>query len=118
MDELTKMIMKHVNAATTRLDSLQGDTKVRSINISIDRGYGVGDPWLVKYQISEGYSGDKAEGADFHAVVVEFLRRKGWTEANKPMVLIKAQKEEEQEHGTFVVSIGETRKRSDDDVPF
>lgn len=49
-----------------------------------------GDEGLtIKYTLGGGYSDpDKTEGADLHNVVTEYLRRKNWTENNKPMVLI------------------------------
>lgn len=50
-------------------------------------GYG-NEGMIVKYSIG-GYSDtDKTEGSSIKTVIKEYMRRKNWTEQNKPMILI------------------------------
>lgn len=83
-ERITDEIMSVMADVHTKLEAL----KVRDVQISIHRGYGSTDPWLVTYSIGSYGDDDKCKGDDFVAVVNEYARRKGWTEAHKPMVLI------------------------------
>lgn len=42
----------------------------------------------IKYSIGDYGDTDKTEGSDLLKMVTEYMRRKNWTEANKPMLLI------------------------------
>lgn len=46
---------------------------------------------MVSYAIGESYENDRCEGSNLYETITEYMRRKGWTEQNKPMKLIGAQ---------------------------
>lgn len=89
MDDLAKKIIETLDEAIAKYGSEFDRT---DISISVDRGYSKTDPWLVKYSI--GNYNNATEGAYLNAAVAEYMRRKGWTEANKPMVLIENKADE------------------------
>lgn len=108
MDDLAKLITSDLRTCIREYGDM---FKLRNIHINVAKGYNEDDPWLVTYNVGAYGDTDKVEGADLGKCVREHMRRRGWTEANKPMVLIEAAPPE-QEHGTLVLNIPE-----DDDTP-
>lgn len=104
-DEFAKLITTKLYAHTR----VYGDKfNLRYITVIISRGHASDDPWMVTYSIGSYGDIDKTEGADLYACINEYMRRKGWTEANKPMILIEAPKEDDDPDPQPVL---------DDDVP-
>ena len=65
-----------------------GGTKEFTFTINAHvSGYG-NEGLIVKYNIGGYGDTDKTEGSTINAVVKEYMRRKNWTEKNKPMILI------------------------------
>lgn len=60
----------------------------KDISVQCNKGYGEDDPYLVSYSIGSYGDTDRVMGADLNECIREYMRRKGWTEANKPMTLI------------------------------
>lgn len=65
----------------------------RSLTVVATKGYGPDDNFTVTYYIGEYGDTDKCSGNNLDAVVTEYMRRKGWTERNKPMVMLTASAE-------------------------
>jgi hypothetical protein len=61
----------------------------RCIHITATKSY-ADDSFTIEYNIGGYGDADKAKGSDLHAVITEYMRRKGWTERNKPMVMLSA----------------------------
>lgn len=65
-----------------------GGPKDFTFNISAHvSGYG-NEGMIVKYSIGGYGDTDKTEGSSIKTVIKEYMRRKNWTEQNKPMILI------------------------------
>jgi hypothetical protein len=78
-------------------DRLQvaGSGKEFHMNISVNvPSYG-DSAMTITYGIGSYSDQDQAKGANIHDVVTEYMRRKNWTEANRPMVLIGSNKLED-----------------------
>lgn len=65
------------------------------ITVNITKGYRPDDPYLVEYVIGSYSDANKTQGAYFDSAVSEYMRRAGWTERNKAMVLIENKKADE-----------------------
>ena len=104
LDDLTVAILKAIKIQAERMDgSNDDDSHIRDIEISVHRGYKRTDPWLVTYKVG-GYS-ENTSGKELDAVVTEYMRRKGWNERNKPMVLLTNVLSDEEDHGTIVLNV-------------
>ena len=90
MNTVEQMLAKELNLQYSKMRDA-GGSKEFSLQITAHvSGYG-NEGMLVKYHIG-GYSDtDKVEGSSIETVIREYMRRKNWTENNKPMVLIGSQ---------------------------
>lgn len=78
------MLLEEAKDQFARIKQAELDT--RDIHIHLTKDYE--GHITVEYHIGEYGDTDRVKGRDLHDIVTEFLRRKGWTEANKPMKLI------------------------------
>lgn len=87
MSKLNDLIQSEVNDVFQRLKD--ADISTRTITLTAQVGYGDNAPTFT-WAIGAYGDTDKVEGAELQAVVTEHMRRKGWTERNKPMVMLTA----------------------------
>ena len=83
---LNEMLLDEFNFQAGRLSGA-GLAK-QNITIYLEEDYS--NNRTIKYTIGHYGDTDKVEGRDLHDIVTEFMRRKGWTEANKPMTMLAA----------------------------
>lgn len=83
VQELAKDLCK------TAADRAGEDRYEVDFSIHIDKST-YGNAPIIKYSIG---SYPPVDGADLMAVIEEYYRRKGWNEANRPMVLLEAPQE-------------------------
>lgn len=67
---------------------VDADIKVDNIHINMHRDVFDNGAITVEFNLGDYGDTDKVKGRNLHDVITEYMRRKGWTEANKPMKLI------------------------------
>ena len=83
---LNEMLFEEATETRRRLET--AGIKMESFNINVNWHYG--SDTTISYNIGSYSDTDKVEGRDLYDVVTEYMRRKGWTEANKPMTMLAA----------------------------
>lgn len=101
---IEEMVEQEMRKLYERIDAT--DIKRRDVVVNINVTVGYDGNMTVGYGIRKGYGDDGTRGSSLEATFVEFLRRQGWDERNKPMALIGSSKTVEHEP-----------VKADDDVP-
>lgn len=83
---LNELLFEEAAETKRRLEA--AGIKMESFSINV--GWHYGSDIKIQYNIGIYSDTDKVEGRDLYDVTTEFMRRKGWTEANKPMTMLAA----------------------------
>lgn len=87
MTDIEQDLALALNEQYNRLRDAGGDKAFHMMIVAHVSGYG-NEGMKVTYTIGSYGDVDKTEGSSIESVCTEYMRRKRWTENNKPMVLI------------------------------
>ena len=101
-DKLTKNIYAAVVHQYARMSD--ADIQPKTIMITANKPYNSSTP-VIEYSIGSGYDGDQCKGGDLDSVITEYMRRHGWNEQHKPMVLIENSSSSDGDTGEDVIGL-------------
>lgn len=83
---LNELLFEEAVEAKRRLEA--AGIKMESFTVNVNWYYS--SDIKITYNMGSYSDTDKVEGRDLYDVTTEYMRRKGWTEANKPMTMLAA----------------------------